>query len=68
MEPTREQAYRRRIAELEVEVAALKAEVARLAELVAKLSKKRGIQLTPVASRGSMLLDGRRLSPQSAGV
>ncbi len=35
MEPTREQAYQRRIAELEAEVAARKAEVTRLAELVA---------------------------------
>ena len=46
MEPTREQAYQRRIAELEAEnadlkalVAELKAQVARLSEQVAKLSK-----------------------------
>ena len=39
MEPTREQWYQRRIAELETEVAQLKAQVARLLEQVAKLSK-----------------------------
>ena len=46
MEPTREQAYQRRIAELEAEnadlkalVAELKAQVARLSEQVAKLSR-----------------------------
>ncbi len=50
MEPTREQAYRRRIAELEAEVAALKAEVARLAELVAKLSKNSSNSSKPPSS------------------
>ncbi len=50
MEPTREQAYRRRIADLEAEVAALKAEVARLAELVAKLSKNSSNSSKPPSS------------------
>lgn len=50
MEPTREQAYRRRIAELEAEVAALKAEVTRLAELVAKLSKNSSNSSKPPSS------------------
>jgi len=50
VEPTREQAYRRRIAELEAEVAALKAEVARLAELVAKLSKNSSNSSKPPSS------------------
>ena len=50
MEPTREQAYQRRIAELEAEVAALKAEVARLAELVAKLSKNSSNSSKPPSS------------------
>ena len=50
MEPTREQAYQRRIAELEAEVAALKAEVTRLAELVAKLSKNSSNSSKPPSS------------------
>ncbi len=50
MEPTREQAYRRRIAELEAEVTALKAEVARLAALVAKLSKNSSNSSKPPSS------------------
>jgi len=50
VEPTREQRYRRRIAELEAEVAALKAEVARLAELVAKLSKNSSNSSKPPSS------------------
>jgi transposase len=50
VEPTREQAYRRRIAELEAEVAALKAEVARLTELVAKLSKNSSNSSRPPSS------------------
>jgi len=50
VEPTREQAYRRRIAELEAEVAVLKAEVARLAELVAKLSKNSSNSSKPPSS------------------
>ena len=50
MEPTREQAYRRRIAELEAQVATLKAEVARLAELVAKLSKNSSNSSKPPSS------------------
>ena len=50
MEPTREQAYQRRIAELEAEVAALKAEVAQLAELVAKLSKNSSNSSKPPSS------------------
>jgi len=50
VEPTREQAYRRRIAELEAEVAALKAEVARLAELVTTLSKNSSNSSKPPSS------------------
>ena len=50
MEPTREQAYRRRIAELEGEVATLKAEVTRLAELVARLSKNSANSSKPPSS------------------
>ena len=50
MEPTREQEYRRRIAELEAENAALKAEVARLTELVAKLSKNSSNSSKPPSS------------------
>jgi transposase len=50
VEPTREQAYRRRIAELEAEVAALKAEVARLTELVARLSKNSSNSSKPPSS------------------
>ena len=50
MEPAKEQAYKRRIAELEAEVAALKAEVARLAELVAKLSKNSSNSSKPPSS------------------
>ena len=50
MEPTREQAYRRRIAELEAEVGALKSEVTRLAELVAKLSKNSSNSSKPPSS------------------
>ena len=50
MEPTREQAYRRRIAELEAEVTALKSEVARLAALVAKLSKNSSNSSKPPSS------------------
>lgn len=50
MEPTREQAYQRRIAELEAEVAELKAQVARLSELVAKLSKNSSNSSKPPSS------------------
>ena len=57
MEPTREQAYQRRIAELEAEnadlkalVAELKAQVARLAEQVAKLSKNSSNSSKPPSS------------------
>jgi len=50
VEPTREQAYQRRIAELEAEVTALKAEVTRLAELVAKLSKNSSNSSKPPSS------------------
>lgn len=50
MEPAKEQAYKRRIAELEAEVAALKAEVARLAELVARLSKNSSNSSKPPSS------------------
>ena len=50
MEPTREQAYQRRIAELEAEVASLKAEVTRLTELVAKLLKNSSNSSKPPSS------------------
>ena len=50
VEPTREQTYQRRIAELEAEVVALKAEVTRLAELVAKLSKNSSNSSKPPSS------------------
>ena len=57
MEPTREQAYQRRIAELEAEnadlkalVAELKAQVARLSEQVAKLSKNSSNSSKPPSS------------------
>jgi len=39
VEPTREQVYQQRIAELEAQVVDLKAQIGRLAEQVAKLSK-----------------------------
>ena len=50
MEPTREQAYQRRIAELEAEVAELKAQVARLSEQIAKLSKNSSNSSKPPSS------------------
>jgi transposase len=57
VEPTREQAYRRRIAELEAEnaelkalVAELRAQVARLSEQVAKLSKNSSNSSKPPSS------------------
>ena len=50
MEPTREQAYQRRIAELEAEVAELKAQVARLSELAAKLSRNSSNSSKPPSS------------------
>ena len=57
MEPNREQAYQRRIAELEAELAAVRAElaavraeVARLSELVAKLSKNSSNSSKPPSS------------------
>ncbi len=50
MEPTREQAQRQRIAELEAEVAELKAQVVRLSELVAKLSKNSSNSSKPPSS------------------
>ena len=50
MEPAKEQAYKRRIAELETENAALKARVARLEELVAKLSKNSSTSSKPPSS------------------
>ena len=50
MEPTREQAYQRRIAELEAEVAELKAQVARLTEQIAKLSKNSSNSSKPPSS------------------
>jgi len=57
VEPTREQAYQRRIAELQAEnadlkalVAELKAQVARLSELVAKLSKNSSNSSKPPSS------------------
>ena len=57
MEPTREQAYQRRIAELEAEnadlkalVAELRAQVARLSEQVAKLSKNSSNSSKPPSS------------------
>ena len=50
MEPAREQAYQRRIAELEAEVAELKARIARLGEQVAKLSKNSSNSSKPPSS------------------
>lgn len=50
MEPTREQAYQRRIAELEAEVAELRAQVARLSEQIAKLSKNSSNSSKPPSS------------------
>jgi transposase len=50
VEPTRERAYQRRIAELEAEVAELKAQVARLAEQIAKLSKNSSNSSKPPSS------------------
>ena len=50
MEPTREQWYKRRIAELEAQVVDLKAQVARLAEQVAKLLKNSSNSSKPPSS------------------
>ena len=50
VEPTREQWYQRRIAELETEVAQLKAQVARLLEQVARLSKNSSNSSKPPSS------------------
>lgn len=50
MEPNREQAYKRRISELEAELAAVRAEVVRLAKLVAKLSKNSSNSSKPPSS------------------
>jgi len=50
VEPSREQAYQRRIAELEAELAAVRAEVARLSELVATLSKNSSNSSKPPSS------------------
>jgi len=50
VEPTTEQAYKRRIAELEAEVAELKAQVALLSEQVAKLSKNSSNSSKPPSS------------------
>ena len=50
MEPTTEQAYQRRIAELEAEVAELKAQVARLSSQIAKLSKNSSNSSKPPSS------------------
>lgn len=50
MEPTTEQAYQRRIAELEAEVAGLKAQVALLSEQVAKLAKNSSNSSKPPSS------------------
>jgi hypothetical protein len=50
VEPTLEQAYRRRIAELEAEVADLKAQVVRLSEQVARLSKNSSNSAKPPSS------------------
>ena len=50
MEPTPEQWYQRRIAELEAEVAELRAQVARLAEQVARLSKNSSNSSKPPSS------------------
>jgi len=50
VEPTTEQAYRRRIAELEAEVAELKAHVARLSGQIAKLSKNSSNSSKPPSS------------------
>lgn len=50
MEPAKEQAYQRQIAELVAEVAALKAEVVRLAELIARLSKNSSNSSKPASS------------------
>ena len=50
MEPTREQAYQRRIAELEAEVSRLKSQMARLSEQIAKLSKNSSNSSKPPSS------------------
>jgi len=50
VEPTKEQFYLRRIAELEKEVAELRAQVARLAEQVARLSKNSSNSSKPPSS------------------
>jgi len=50
VEPTREQWYQRRIAELEAQVADLMAQVARLADQVAKLSKNSSNSSKPPSS------------------
>jgi transposase len=50
VEPTREQWYQRRIAELEAQVAELKIQVARLLEQVAKLSKNSSNSSKPPSS------------------
>jgi transposase len=50
VEPTREQWYQRRIADLETEVAQLKAQVTRLLEQVAKLSKNSSNSSKPPSS------------------
>jgi transposase len=50
VEPTREQAYQRRIAELEGKVAELKALVARLTQQIAKLSKNSSNSSKPPSS------------------
>jgi transposase len=50
VEPTREQAYQRRIAELEAEVADLKVQIVRLTEQIAKLSKNSSNSSKPPSS------------------
>jgi transposase len=50
VEPTREQRYQRRIAELEAEVAELKTQVVRLSEQIAKLSKNSSNSSKPPSS------------------
>ena len=72
MEPAKEQAYKRRIAELEAEVsalkaevAALKAEVARLAERVATLSRNSSNSSKPPSS--DLVKPPKGMASQSSG-
>lgn len=65
MEPAKEQAYKRRIAELEAEVAELRAQVARLMEQIAKLSKNSSNSSKPPSS--DMVKPPKGMASNSSG-